>query len=250
MIPKIIHYCWFGPRDKSPIAARCIESWKTYCPDFELKEWNETNTQSFQNKFFKDALRKGHYAFASDCIRVKVLEEYGGIYMDLDMLLLKPINDLQSLNFFTGFEVENRAAFGFFGAIPKHRFIQAMVNFYENNPFNEFSLPVITHTFKELIQESNLLEKEKIFAPEYFYAFKYEDKNGDYKDFITEQSIAVHLWDHSWSQKNKESVSSIVKNLIVVLTDYLFYGYPGTYFKRYFRGFSRKLYHKLIGKSV
>ena len=62
MIPKIIHYCWFGNKSKSKTALRCLDSWKTYAPDFEIKEWNESNTKQFQNKFYKDAYRKKKYA--------------------------------------------------------------------------------------------------------------------------------------------------------------------------------------------
>lgn len=250
MIPKIIHYCWFGPNEKSALTQKCIESWKKYCPDFEIKEWTESNTKAYQNKFYKDALRKKKYAFVSDCIRAQALAEYGGIYLDTDMLLIQPIpNELLKLDFFTGFEVEDRAAYGFFGSIAGHRLIGQMTKFYENTEFNEFSLPVITHTFKEHINLETIGANERIFPPKVFYALTYENKDEDYKLFIDDSSIAVHLWDHSWGVKKNTGFSYWMRGLRVVLIDYLFYGYSKHYFNRYFRGFSRQLYYWLIGRT-
>jgi len=247
MIPKILHYCWFGNKPKPQSFHQCLESWKQFCPDFEIKEWTESNTKPYQNKFYTDALRKKKYAFASDCIRVQVLYEMGGIYLDTDMLLLKPIDTLLSLHFFTGDEVEGRVAYGFFGGYPKHRFFEKMKYFYDHNWFNQFSLPVITHAFSPLINRQNLVENEQIFTPEHFYALTYENKGQDFKKYINTNSYAVHLWEHSWSETSKDRFD-LLKKLKIVLIDYLIYGYPKQYFIRYFRGFSRQLYHLLIGK--
>ncbi len=159
MIPKIIHYCWFGGADKSNIAQQCIASWEKYCPEYQFIEWNENNTKDFQNKFYKDAYRKREFAFVADCIRVQVLYAYGGIYLDLDMLLLTSIDDLLDLDFFTGYEVAERPAFGIFGGVAGHRFFKEMKRFYDTGYFNPFSLPVITHTFKKLITKEKLIIK-------------------------------------------------------------------------------------------
>jgi mannosyltransferase OCH1-like enzyme len=250
MIPKIIHYCWFGPQEKSEIAHKCIASWRSFCPDFEFKEWTERNTAEYQNKFYKDAYRKKKYAFVADCVRIQALHEFGGVYLDTDMLLLNPIDALLSLDFFTGYEVEERAAYGLIGGLPGHRFFNEMKQFYDTTPFNEFSLPVITHTFSPIIQTENLKENERIFPPEYFYALPYQNRNEDHSKYITENSYAIHLWDHSWSDKKNETVAALCRNLRVVAADFVFYGYPRSYFKRYSKEFSRKLYHRMIGKKT
>lgn len=250
MIPKIIHYCWFGGKPKTETALKCIESWKTYAPDFELKEWNEHNTILFQNKFYKDAYRKQKYAFVADTIRVAVLHEYGGIYMDLDMLLLKPLDNLLNHDFFSGYEVKDRIAFGLFGGIRGHRFFKLMQEFYENTYFNQFSLPVITHTFSPIINRATIMDNEVILDPEYLYVLPYEKRDDDYKTYITLNSLAVHLWDHSWSQnQQKETIWSFIRNILVVSNDYLFHGYPVTYLKRYVRRNSRKILHKILLKN-
>lgn len=249
MIPKIIHYCWFGPSEKSDVGQKCIASWEKYCPDFQFMEWSERNTKSYQNKFYRDAYRKKKYAFVADCVRAQALNEFGGVYLDLDMLLLKPLEPLLKLDFFTGDEVSGRAAYGLFGGKPRHRFFAKMKQFYDETSFNQFSPPVITHTFSPLINSDALQENEIIYAPIFLYALSYEDKEKDYENFITQDSIAVHLWDHSWQEPKKMGTFSLFRNLRAVLADYLFHGYPKVYFRRYFKEFGRKLYHQMIGKS-
>ena len=245
----MLHYCWFGQGKKPELFKQCLESWKRYCPDFEIVEWNESNSKQFSNPFYKNALRKRRYAFAADCIRVKVLREHGGIYLDTDMLLVKSIEPLLSFDFFTGYEVEDRAAYGFFGAKANHPILQAMDDFYTTIEFNPFSPPVITHAFKDIVNESNLAENDKIFPPDYFYPLPYQKKGADFSTFVTENTYAVHLWDHSWKPEGKETINSLLRNLGTVVCDFVCYNYSYSYFKRYFREFSRKLYHRLIGKS-
>ncbi|MDT0556033.1 glycosyltransferase family 32 protein [Patiriisocius hiemis] len=250
MIPKIIHYCWFGGASKSNIAQQCIASWKKYCPDYKFIEWNENNTKDFQNKFYKDAYRKREFAFVADCVRVQVLHVHGGIYLDLDMLLLKPIDALLDLDFFIGYEVAGRPAFGIFGGVSKHRFFKEMKEYYDTNYFNPFSLPVITHTFKKVIIKEALQPNERIFEPITFYPLPYKDRHEEYVDFITPSSYAVHLWEHSWEEKSTETIGVLVKKLSIVCGDYFMHGYPNAYFKRYFKEFGRKLYYKLTGRNT
>lgn len=249
MIPKKLHYCWFGPNPKSKVFEQCFLSWKKFCPDFEIIEWNEKNTKHITNSFFKNALHKKKYAFASDFIRTKILYEQGGIYLDTDMLLVKSIDELLSYNFFTGEEVEGRVAYGFYGAIPKNHFLEKMFGFYENTYFNAWSPPVITHTFKKLVTQDNLKENEIIFQSNVFYPLPYELKNEDYISFLKAETYAVHLWDHSWKAKTKEeTLFSLLNKLYVVMIDFVFYKYPFTYFKRYSKEFGRKAYRKIFRK--
>ncbi|MAP54813.1 glycosyltransferase [Altibacter sp.] len=245
MIPKILHYCWFGPHPKSAVAKQCMESWRIHCPDYEIKEWNETTSKPYLQPFVKDALRKKRYAFAADAVRVQALLEHGGIYLDTDMLLLQSPDRLRTYDFFSGFEVPDRVAYGCFGAVSGHRFLQAMCDFYADKRFDGFNPPVITHTFKELIAQDRLASNERLFDSDVFYALPYDRKDEAHTAFTTPNSIAVHLWDHSWARQKNESVGQLLAHLGTVLTDYLGYGYPFSYFQRYGREFSRKLYHRL-----
>ncbi|NNM08998.1 MAG: hypothetical protein HKO61_07480, partial [Flavobacteriaceae bacterium] len=228
---------------------RCLESWQKYCPDFTIKEWNEKTAWPYLQPFAHDALRKRRYAFVADAVRTAVLNEQGGIYLDTDMLLLKPIDHLLKYDFFTGYEVPQRPAYGFYGAIPGHPIIKAMAKFYEEERFNQFSPPVITHTFKSLVRSDNLGANDKIFPPEYFYALTYENKDKDFNEFITQDSYAVHLWDHSWEVDKKEGFGRLVRNFNTVCIDRVFYGYPRSYFRRYTKEFGRKIYHKVFKPS-
>lgn len=103
-IPKIIHYIWVGGREKSDLAKKCIESWKKFCPDYKIKEWNETNFDMEQNLYLKQAYQAKKFAFVSDYMRLKVLFDYGGIYMDTDVELTKPLDEFLVHRAFSGFE--------------------------------------------------------------------------------------------------------------------------------------------------
>ena len=89
MIPKIIHYCWFGRGEKPELAKKCIASWKKFCPDFEIREWNEDNCDYLAMPFMAEAYAAKKYAFVSDVMRLAVLEQYGGVYFDTDVEVLR-----------------------------------------------------------------------------------------------------------------------------------------------------------------
>lgn len=245
----MLHYCWFGTNPKSEILQDCIKSWELYCPDFEIKEWNEKNSIQFANSFYKNALRKKKYAFVADYIRAKVLYEEGGIYLDTDMMLLQPLDTLLQYDFFIGEEVSDRIAFGLFGAQKKHRFLKQMLDFYDTANFNVFALPVITHTFSPIINTQTIGNNEMIFKPSYFYPLTFENRLQNYTEFIKPESYAVHLWDHSWAKVPQSGLLPLVKNLSEVVMDYLFYEYSFAYLRRYFKEFSRKIYQLLKAKT-
>ncbi len=249
MIPKKIHYCWFGENPKSKIFQECLLSWKKFCPDFEILEWNEKNSEKYSNKFYRNALRKKKYAFASDYIRARVLFEFGGIYLDTDMILVKPIHDLLKFDFFTGEEVKNRVNFSMFGCKKNHRFLKKMIDFYEITDFNVFSPPVITHTFSPIINKNTIQDNEIIYESEYFYPLPYQNREENYYSYLTTNSVSVHLWDHSWETKKHSGLKMLFKNWTEVLCDFLFYGYSYSYFRRYFKEFSRKIYQELKSKK-
>ena len=102
MIPRIIHYCWFGRGPMPELALRCIESWHHFMPDYEYKLWNEDNFDITNVPYVKEAYEAGKYAFVTDYVRLFALFTEGGIYMDTDVEVLKPYDDLLSLPGFTG----------------------------------------------------------------------------------------------------------------------------------------------------
>ena len=106
MIPKTIHYCWFGRGELSTKAKKCIQSWKKYCPDYEIIEWNEDNFDINQNEYTRKVYAEKKYAFLSDYARLKIVYEQGGIYLDVDVELVKSLDDLLENDAYFGFETK------------------------------------------------------------------------------------------------------------------------------------------------
>ena len=103
-IPKVIHYCWFGNGKMPKLAQKCIESWKKYCPEYKIVCWNEENFDINQNKYAREAYAAGKWAFVSDYVRLKVLYDEGGIYLDTDVELIKPLDKLIEERGYMGFD--------------------------------------------------------------------------------------------------------------------------------------------------
>lgn len=106
MIPKIIHYIWFGGNPLPELAVKCIESWKKYCPDYEIMIWDERNFDVSVCAYTKEAYDAKKWAFVSDYVRLKALYEYGGIYMDTDVELVKSLDGFLHEKAFSGFETK------------------------------------------------------------------------------------------------------------------------------------------------
>lgn len=136
MIPKVIHYCWFGGNEKSKLVQDCIASWERYCPDWEIVEWNEGNFNVRENTFMSEAYDAGKWAFVSDVARLVVVHQHGGVYLDTDVELLAPINSLCNNGAFFAFETERQINSGQgFGAEKGHRAVKAMLQTYEGKHF-------------------------------------------------------------------------------------------------------------------
>ena len=104
-IPKVIHYCWFGGNPKPKLAEKCIKSWKKYCPDWKIVEWNEDNFDlSTVPLYVRQAIEAGRWAFVTDYVRLRALTEQGGVYMDTDVELVKPLEPYLHHRAFAGFE--------------------------------------------------------------------------------------------------------------------------------------------------
>lgn len=139
-IPKTIHYCWFGGNPKSEIIERCIASWKAYCPDYEIIEWNERNFDVNCIPYVADAYAAKKWAFVSDYARLYVVHEHGGIYLDTDVLLHNRIDDLLQYDCWFAQEDLLYISTGLgFGAQKGHPTLRAMMHTYENSEFNHLT---------------------------------------------------------------------------------------------------------------
>ena len=116
-IPKVIHYCWFGDKELPKLAKKCIKSWNKYCPDYKIVCWTEDNFDVTCNRYVHEAYKAKKWAFVSDYVRLKVVYDNGGIYLDTDVELIKPIDDLIENSGFMGFDEKGIIATGLgFGA--------------------------------------------------------------------------------------------------------------------------------------
>lgn len=107
MIPKVIHYCWFGHNPLPPLAIKCIKSWKRFFPDYEIKEWNEGNFDVNSIPYTREAYAAKKFAFVSDYARYWILYNYGGIYFDTDVEAIKSMDDIIQKGAFMGYETFN-----------------------------------------------------------------------------------------------------------------------------------------------
>lgn len=109
MIPKVIHYCWFGGSPLPPLAEKCLTSWRKYLPDYELRRWDESNFDVDSHPYTKAAYEAGLYAFVSDYARFRILYEMGGLYFDTDVEVIRPLDDILEKGPFLGFELDGAA---------------------------------------------------------------------------------------------------------------------------------------------
>lgn len=103
-IPKIIHYCWLGGNPKPESVLRCIDSWRKYCPDYEIREWNESNLDISMNEYTRQAYEAKAWGFVPDYLRLWIVYNYGGIYLDTDVQIIRSFDPLLSHAAFAGFE--------------------------------------------------------------------------------------------------------------------------------------------------
>ena len=138
MIPKIVHYVWLGHGEKSDKIKACMESWRKFLPDYEIKEWNEDNFDINYNDFTRQSYEKKMYAFTSDVVRLYALYTEGGIYLDTDVLLYKPLDEFLTDEGFTGFEDTNYPVTAVMGAEKGNPVIKLMLDYYDCIDFKTY----------------------------------------------------------------------------------------------------------------
>ena len=136
LIPKMIHYCWFGGKPIPDTYKEWIESWHKFCPDYEIKEWNESNYDITKNQYMYQAYEQKKWGFVPDYARLDIIYNYGGIYLDTDVELVSSFDDLLYQKGFAGFEREEFVNLGSgFGAVQRLPIIKEMMDYYEDKQF-------------------------------------------------------------------------------------------------------------------
>lgn len=227
MIPKKIHYCWFGGNPLPETAKKYMNTWKRYCPDYEIIEWNEKNFDITQNQYCLEAYKAKQWAFVSDYARLKVLYEYGGIYMDTDVEVVKPFDDLLKYNLFVGLEAEDRIQTGIFGAEIKNEFIKILLNDYQNRHFicgkNKYDLSTNVQFITQKLKDNYNIQLNNIYQ---IFGNNYVLLPFDYlccknyltgKICITKNSYTIHHFDGSWLNSYGKIKIFIQKIFCVIL---------------------------------
>lgn len=210
MIPKIIHYCWFGHNPLPKSAQKCIVSWRKYFPDYEIKEWNEGNFNVNAIPYTREAYQQKKYAFVSDYARFYILYKHGGLYFDTDVEVIRPMNDVISRGAFMGIE-QNRKLIGVnpglgLGVEPGMQLYQEILDYYKKLFFldgtgKQNPGTVVIHTTNVLQRHGFMLENRlqevfgiQIYPNEYFNPL--DDATGILN--VTSNTRSIHWYAKTW----------------------------------------------------
>lgn len=216
MIPKVIHYFWFGGNEKSKLMKKCIKSWKKFCPDYEIIEWNEENYSLTDAPLYvKQAFQKKKWAFVTDYARLDIVYKFGGIYLDTDVELIKPLDDLLDNEAYFGFESSDKVNTGIgFAAVKGFDLLNNLMEDYKflkfiNDDGSINTKPcnyINTHCFTDygfvLNNQLQIINGCTLYPSEYF-----SPKNYDMlKEVVTPNTHSIHHFSLTWQtdeQRNK-----------------------------------------------
>lgn len=227
LIPKIIHWCWFGKNPLPEKERNCVASWNKHCPDYKILLWNEDNFDVNSNIYTKEAYECGKWAFVTDYVRLWALYNYGGIYMDADVEVVKNLDPFLGHSAFSGFETYNIIPTGIMGAKPKNKWIEYLLSYYNNKHFIEngnmqlvSNVCVITNMTKDKYDISLKNEYFNIDGVLTMYPMEvFCPMNPATRELkITENTYCIHRFSTSWSdyadcEKEREYKLMQIKNM-------------------------------------
>ena len=237
MIPKVIHYCWFGRNPLPQLAIKCIDSWKKYLPDYEIKEWNEDNFDVNIIPYTAQAYQAKKYAFVSDYARFWILYKYGGIYFDTDVEAIKPIDDIIEKGAFMGIEKEYKYGITVnpglgLGVESGHPLYKEFMDYYSTYTFTDetgkMNMQTIVVYTTEILFKHGLanvpgiqnIEGIKLYPSEYFCPRDVITK----RFHITKNTRTIHHYAGSWSNKKiKKKIKKIIRSLFPEFVLHWFY---------------------------
>lgn len=202
------------------ITQKCIESWKKYCPDYEIKRWDESNLNLDKYQFVRDAYDAKKFAFASDVLRTDIIYSEGGIYLDVDVELLKPIEEFMDKDLFVGFETSDLLNPGLImGATPKNGDLKNILDIYKKTKFEVDKCKDLTicHIYTDYFEKMGLepvnktqeLKNYKFYSSEYFSPIDVITN----KKKITKNTYSIHWYNASWYSPKQKARSTLKKVL-------------------------------------
>ena len=229
MIPKIIHFCWLSGDPYPPLVLHCISTWKTVLPDYKILLWDASQIDIHSSIWLEEACQAKKYAFAADYIRLYALYNYGGIYLDSDVEVLKSFNDLLHLKSFIGYDSTNAIEAAIIGAEKGQEWIKSALEYYDNRHFidsngNYDMRPIPRMIYSKLHQFLSFKDcttlvlkfpEISIFPSEYFSPKNYQTK----QLYVTENTYTIHHFDGKWIS---QTLNSKVKSSIHILLNKFF----------------------------
>ena len=225
MIPKKIHYIWVGGNPMGEMMVKCIDSWKKFCPEFEIIEWNEKNFDVNQNEYCRQAFEQKKWAFVSDYMRLKVLHDHGGMYMDTDVEVIKPFDDfLFELPMFIGFEDSHRIQSGLIATEKNGVWVKKMLSHYDDAQFikDDGTLDMTTNVIvmsrmtKEMYPDLEFngveqhMEHFHLYPIDYFCTGRSALRK---KRKVTKNTYSIHHFSMTW-RTDKEKFRMKVRFII------------------------------------
>ena len=213
MIPKVIDYCWFGNGKIPEKDQKCIDSWKKFCPDYEIVQWNENNYDINKNAYMKEAYEAKKWGFVPDFARLDIIYNNGGIYLDTDVELVKSLDEVLDNQAYFGFEEGEFVNPGSgFGAEPYHPGIKKLMEIYQNKHFKKedgtFDTTPSPVLHRDRLKDLGAIMNDKkqevegitIYPTEYFCPFRY------YTGLLktTDKTISIHRYNMSWIDENSK----------------------------------------------
>lgn len=217
MIPKLIHYCWFGPQPQPAATQQYIASWRQFLPDYQIQLWNEHNFDYQANAYTRSAYAAGKYAFVADVCRIQALYQHGGIYLDTDVQMIASFDPFLHHHCFTGFEqgmnpytreLTCNPQAGVMGCEAGSILMQDIWQQYQNLEFNPQQLITINQLFKQIYQKHGIILNDQrqeipgyvcVYPSDYFMA-----KNAYTHELNrTANTVCIHHYDGTWLNDSK-----------------------------------------------
>lgn len=217
MIPKRIHYCWFGRGEMPKLMQKCLKSWKKFCPDWEIVCWDENSFDVNSTLWTKQAYEAKKYAFVADYVRIKALYEQGGVYMDTDQELIKSLEPFLKHQAFMGFLDKTNISAGVMGFEREHEIMKTMFDYYRERPFlvgDSVDIRPNTNWMTDILVEKGLLLEDRyqeisgiaVYPQTYFCptsCVSIEDCSGP-------DTVSLHHWAMTWrTEKAKKDFARV-----------------------------------------